>query len=179
MLNKIKKRIQSCTNSLKWIKRTRIGLAKHAESKRLTNKRKDMKVKKEEILAIFHWSGNKIPAEREWANKRIIPRGGKDERGKNQETRQGKTTGVKRWHNILFRERVLNRNIALKTNGFRPLDVNGDSCWWRRQRAGLQCVLRPWSSCVFSISITVLLVNLWSDVFALQYRTQEKINHGS
>lgn len=40
-------------------------MAKHAESKRLTNKRKDMKVKKEEILAIFHWSGNKIPAERE------------------------------------------------------------------------------------------------------------------
>lgn len=99
----------------------------------------------------------KVPAEREWANDRIVP-GEVKTRGerKGGGGRQGKNHRGQRLHNILFTERVLNRNIArLRTKRFpRPLDVSGDGADEGRKGTPGR---------VFSVTISIpLVINLRS-----------------
>lgn len=62
------------------------------------------------------------------------PREGKDRRaGEKKNTEEGENHRGQRRHNILFTERVLNRNIGKSGEGKKlsgPLDVNGDSLHW-------------------------------------------------
>lgn len=72
-----------------------------------------MKVKKKKILAIFPCSGKKSQQSESERMRESSPREADKTRGKRKgKKRQGRTTEVK-GDNILFTERVLNRNIAL------------------------------------------------------------------
>lgn len=65
-----------------------------------------------------------IPEKGRWTNRRIRQGGNDEKEKKGRGERQGKTTEVK-GDNILFTERVLNRNIALQAENFRSLDADG------------------------------------------------------